>query len=433
MDKKLLNALLHNPIEYYSLRGIKNDERCKPLDEYGKLRSEHGINTYSNCVMHSPIGPYVDASIGGKKVERYLNFSSQDYTGLSQHPAVRQAVKDVVDELGIHTASSPAFTGRNTKIVELEEKLANVLGMDQAILFTAGWMACFGAVSSLVSKNDIIFLDGYAHNSLQTAAQSATNNIYKFKHNDLNHLETLLKKQRQNNPKSGLFVVVESLYSMHADIIDLKTMLEIINRYDANLILDIAHDFGVYGKHGLGVLEDIPKNELENIVIIGAFSKAFATNGGFIAGKNIIRNRTMLFSPSYTFSNSITPMQTAAALKCAEILFSEQGNSIRKKIKENIDFAIKKFHENGFKTIGNPSPIIPVLIGDEKLARLMYKENINQHLLANLAEFPAVPKNQSLFRFQMMATHEPEHITTAIEKFRASKENAQKILDDLIK
>ncbi len=431
MDKELLKALKSNAIEYYALKGLKNDERCQPLDGYGKLRGEFGINTYGNCVMHSPIAPYVDASVGTKGVERYLNFSSQDYMGLSQHEAVKRAAHEVIEELGIHTASSPAFTGRNTKIVELEEKLASVLGMDQAILFTAGWMACFGAVSSLVSKNDIIFLDGYSHNSLQTAAQSTSPNIYKFKHNNLEHLETLLSKQRQKNPNTGLFVIVESLYSMHADIIDLKGMLEIIEKYNANLILDIAHDFGVLGENGLGVLEGFSKEELKDVTIIGAFTKAFGTNGGFIAGKNIIRNRTMLFSPSYTFSNSISPLQTAVALQAAKILFSEEGKKIRKKLFDNILFAIKKFNEHGFPTNGKPSPIIPVVIGDDMLAKLIYRENLNQNLLANLAEFPAVPKNQSLFRFQMMATHEFEHILEAIEKFTAAKKNAQKILDEL--
>jgi len=419
---KVLNG---NTLEFYYLKGISLDERCKPLAEFAKIRTEYEINSYSNCVIHSPIAPYVEASVGNNEPKTYLNFSSQDYMGLSQNKQVLKAAHDVIDELGVHTASSPAFTGRNGKVVELEQKLASVLEMDQAILFTAGWMACFGAVVSLVSSKDVILLDGYAHNSLSTAAQNATEQIYKFHHNDVNHLEKQLKNQRNKHPNDGIFVVIESLYSMHSDIINLRDYLEVINKYDAILILDIAHDFGVLGENGLGVLEGISKEEKEKIVIIGAFTKAFGTNGGFIAGKNIIRPQTMLFSPSYTFSNSISPVQTAVALESAKILFSDEGKQIRKDFYSNIVYARKKLTENGFNVNGEPSPIVPIIIGEGILAKFMYNENIKLGLLANLAEFPAVPKNQELFRFQLMATHTKEHINLAVEKLKKSQENTK--------
>lgn len=432
MDSKLFKALNGSAIEFYNQTGTNLTERCKPLDDFAKIRTEFEINPYSNCVMHSPIAPYVQASVGGGPVKTYLNFSSQDYMGLTQNELVKKAAHDVIDELGIHTASSPAFTGKNQKVVDLEEKLAGVLGMDQAILFTAGWMACFGAIVSLVSPKDVILLDGYSHNSLQTAAKNATEKIYKFHHNDVVHLEKMLKTQRTLHPRVGIFVVIESLYSMHSDVINLKSMLEVINKYNAILILDIAHDFGVLGENGLGVLEGFSKEEKENIVIIGAFTKAFGTNGGFVAGKNIIRPQTMLFSPSYTFSNSISPIQTAIALKSAEILFSDEGKKIRQDFYSNIIYAREKFNENGFLTNGGPSPIVPVIIGEDVLARLMYKENTKLEMLANLAEFPAVPKNQSLFRFQLMATHTKEQISLAVEKLKISQQNAKNALSSML-
>lgn len=430
-NNELKKALLGNSIEYYNLKGKTIEERYFPLTQYAIARSKNGVNPYSNCVMHTSIAPYVKASIGGNEIQEYLNFSSQDYMGLSQNNQVKQAIYNTIEKYGIHTASSPAFTGRNPLICELEEKLSKTLGIEQTILFTAGWMACFGAIKSLVSPKDIILLDGYAHNSLQTAAASATEEIYRFRHNNIEHLEELLNKKREKFQTNGIFVVVESLYSMHSDIIDIKKYIDVANKYEAIVILDIAHDFGVMGENGLGVLEGISQADKENLVIIGAFTKAFATNGGFVSGKNIIRAQTMLYSPSYTFSNSISPIQTAVALECANILFKQEGKKIRKDFFENINYAINKFKYNNFIINGSPSPIIPVVIGDDVLSRLLYKQNCENKLLANLAEFPAVPKNQSLFRFQMMATHTKEHIDKAVEIFSQSFIQSKQTLKEL--
>lgn len=427
----LKKALLGNSIEYYNLKGKSKEERYFPLTEYAIARSQQGVNPYSNCVMHTPIAPFVKASVGGGEISEYLNFSSQDYMGLSQNEKVKQALFMTIENYGIHTASSPAFTGKNPLIIELEEKLSEVLGVEQSILFTAGWMACFGAIKSLVSPKDVILLDAYSHNSLQTAAASATEEIYRFRHNDIEHLDELLAKYREKFLNNGIFVVIESLYSMHSDIIDLKKYIDVANKYEAIVILDIAHDFGVMGENGLGVLEGISEADKENLVIIGAFTKAFATNGGFVAGKNIFRAQTMLYSPSYTFSNSISPLQTSVAFECAKILFSEKGKDMRNTFLENIKYAIETFHKKNFQTNGSPSPIVPVVIGDDILSRIMYKQNCENKLLANLAEFPAVPKNQSLFRFQMMATHTKEHIDKAIEIFSTTYNQSKVILQNI--
>ena len=433
MDNELQKALTINSIGYYRVKGTTLKQRCEPLNQYGELRTKYGVNSYGYAVLHSPVAPYVKASLTydpQRKIYEFLNFSSQDYMGMSQNPKVKAAAKQVIDQLGIHTASSPAFTGRNYMIEQLENKLSQTLGIDQVVLYSTGWMACFGAINSLAGENDIIILDAFAHNSLQTAAKATSKNIFKFKHNDLNHLEQILKKQREQNPQTGIFIVVESLYSMHADMIDIQTFYKLSKAYDAILIVDIAHDFGVYGENGLGVVGQLTPEQRQDIVIIGAFTKAFATNGGFVGGSNTIRGRTMLFSPSYTFTNSISPLQTAIALKSAEILFSPEGSEIRKKLNENIQYTRQRFTDAGFEVIGKPSPIVPVVVGDGRLARIIYRENLNQRLLANLAEFPAVPRNQSLFRFQIMATHQKQHIDEAVRRFAISFEKAKKFIEE---
>ncbi len=432
MKSELSEALSVNSIGYYRAQGKTLDERCEPLNNYGDLRTKYGVNSYGYAVMYSPIAPYVDAKLTydpEQKVEKFLNFSSQDYMGMAQDERVNKAAAEVIGKLGIHTASSPAFTGRNYYIEELEEKLATSIGLEQVVLYTTGWMACFGAINSLAGEGDIIILDAFAHNSLQTAAKATTKRIYKFKHNDLENLEQILKAQREKEPETGILIVVETLYSMHADIIDIRAFYALAQKYEAILIVDIAHDLGVYGQKGLGVLEELTIEERNSIVVIGAFTKAFATNGGFVGGGNVIRGRTMLFSPPYTFSNAISPLQTAVALQSAKILFSPEGDQIRKKLHQNINMTRQAFEQAGFEVLGKPSPIVPVVVGDGKLARIVYRESLNQHLLANLAEFPAVPRKQSLFRFQLMATHEKEHIEEAVRRFSAAYKEAVEFIN----
>jgi 7-keto-8-aminopelargonate synthetase-like enzyme len=370
----------------------------------------------------------VQAEVGSHPVKEYLNFSSQDYLGLSQTEEVKDAARWAIDQYGIHVASSPILSGRNKLTEELEEKLASLCGADQCLLFPIGWGACFGAISALVSHQDHLILDAFSHNSLQVGSSYSTHNIHKFRHNDVEHLESLLKRLRSTDSSVGIFVVIEGLYSMHSDTPDLKQVLRLTNQYDAILFVDIAHDFGALGNKGLGILETIEGEDKDNLVLIGAFSKSFASNGGFVAGPACIRKRIIVFGPTYTFTNGISPMQCAVALKCAEIIFSERGDALRRQLMDNIHYALKTFQEYGFHVNGVPSPIIPVLIGNEILARIMARENIHKGLLANLSEFPAVPRRKAIFRFQMMSNHSAGEIDEGVRTLHRSREEAMTLL-----
>jgi 7-keto-8-aminopelargonate synthetase-like enzyme len=212
---------------------------------------------------------------------------------------------------------------------------------------------------------------------------------------------------------------------------DLAGLIRLTEQYEAILIIDMAHDFGAMGKRGLGVLEQVEKWNYDHVVICGSFSKSFSSNGGFVAGPESIRTQLMVYSPSYTFSNGISPVQCAVAMKCAEIIFSERGNELRERLHQNIAFGIEAFNRSGFETGGIPSPIVPVVIGPEDLARLMSKENVDRGLLANLAEFPAVPRHSAIFRFQMMSTHHREEISNAVSILCDSRDAATRTLKTL--
>ncbi len=433
MKKKpdILKALDGTALDYMKISGKSLEQRFSPFYEYGNLRNRHGLNFSANRVLTSLVSTQVDAEIAGHVKENYLNFSSQDYLGLAQNREVMDAAHEAIVSYGVHTASAPILTGRNKMTEKLETTLAEKLGTEQCLLYPTGWGACFGAIAALVTKNDLVIIDSLSHNSLQTAVKYSVKCAQKFRHNDVSHLESLLKKCRSKNRDCGIFVIVESLYSMNSDIPDLPEILDLTHKYEAILILDIAHDFGAMGERGLGILETVTDRKLENLILCGSFSKSFASNGGFVAGPDITRLQLIVFSPSYTFSNGISPVQCAVAQKCADIIFSEEGDIRRKKLKQNIDQAIHEFMKEGFVTTGIPSPIVPVLIGPENIARLMSKEMTDKGVLANMAEFPAVPKGKSIFRFQIMSNHRKEQIAEAAKILALTRKDSVSLLKKL--
>ena len=433
MKSAYLKALEESVLDYFKIHGKSINERYKPIYDYALLRDKYGVLSFANRVLTSPVSTHVDAEVSNNKSEKYLNFSSQDYLGLAQNDEVKNAAASVISEFGIHAAAAPILTGRNKLTEELENKLAKTLKMQQCLLFPTGWAACFGVIAALITENDYLIIDALSHNSIQVAAKYSTENIHKFKHNNLEHLEEILKKQRANHPETGIFIVIESLYSMNSDTPDLKKVLELSGKYEAILILDIAHDFGAMGEKGLGLLETIENEDLSNVVYCGSFSKSFSSNGGFVAGSRIIRDQLITFSSSYKFSNGISPIQCSIVLKCLEIIFSDKGILLRKKLTDNINFAIQKFNDNDFITNGIPSPIVPVFIGAESLARLISRENTKKGLLVNLAEFPGVPKGKAIFRFQLMSTHTNSQISDAVNIIKSAKKDAEIILKQINK
>lgn len=428
MDSDFLKALGGSALDFFKTSGKSFGERYKPLNEYITLLEKHKVFFTANRVITSLVASNVDAEISGSSKRNFLNFSSQDYLGLAQSEEVKNAAHEAIDNYGVHTSSSPVLSGRNILTEKLENKLADITGTEQSLLFPVGWGACFGAIAALVNHSDHILLDALSHNSLQVASSYSTDNIHKFRHNDVGHLDQLLIRLREKEPKSGIFVVIEGLYSMNSDMPDLKSVLELTKKYEAILIVDIAHDFGAMGKKGLGILETIEGEDLSNLVLVGAFSKSFATNGGFVAGPACIRKQLSIFGPTYTFSNGISPVQCAIALKCSDIIFSSKGDELRLKLNDNIQCARREFNSRGFETNGIPSPIVPVNIGNEDLARIIGRENIRNGLMTNIAEFPAVPKGKAIFRFQLMSTHEHTQIIEAAEIISQGRKEAQLIL-----
>ncbi len=417
MSLQILGPYEGSALNFMNFSGKNLEERYAGFNHWSTLREEQNV---------WPYGLENDN-------RRPMNFGTQDYLGFSTNQAVIDSVKDFIDKNNIiHSAGSPTLTGRTVWTAELETKLAGILKQTTALVFPSGWMACFGAVAGLTNGKDSIVIDALAHNCMQVAARFSTQNLYKFNHNDMAHLDSVLERCRQMDDRNGLFIVTESMYSMNSDAPDLRRVMELAHKYEAIVIIDTAHDLGVIGKTGLGLLETIDIQYSKNLIICGAFSKAFGTNGGFIAGPAEIRKQLCIMAPTYIFSTGASPLQCHVASRSLDLVFSEEGDRLRKRLKELVTFTVKKFTENGFTLNGIPSQIVPVLIGHERPARMIFKKVFERGLLVNLVEFPAVPKGKAIFRFQLMATHREEDIEQAINMMKTAKLEVEKEMIDLI-
>lgn len=427
-----IKALSANSSDFRAISGTNLFQRNLPFVEWSNTRKQLGVWPFSKTFTTRPdtmVKAYNDHDTPERE---FLNFGSQDYLSLSTHPEVIEAARQAIYSYGVHSAGSAILTGRSSLADLLEQKLAHVLGTEQCLLFTSGWMACFGAIAGLASKEDFIIHDILSHNCLDVAAHYTTKNNLRFRHNDLEDLERKLQYVSINHPASAAFIVTESLFSMNSDSPDFHKLLHLKEKYGAILILDVAHDFGCMGEHGKGLLETIPADRMNDIVIVGSFSKTFAANGGFVAGPQCIRERITFFAPTYTFSNAIAPMQCAAAMKSLDIAFSMEGHILRNKLMSNVDYMRERLKNEGFIVNGNPSPIVPVLIYDARIARILSRELTKLGVISNLIEYPAVPKGQALFRFQMMAAYTEKQIDSAITNFKKAENLATEMLNSTI-
>jgi glycine C-acetyltransferase len=339
-----------------------------------------------------------------------VNFASQDYLSLATHPAIRDVAVEAIARHGVHSAGSLALQGGSEPLVRLTERLAEWLRCRSAVVFPTGWAAGFGAIRALVRESDHIVLDSLAHACLQEGAAAATRNIHRVPHLSCDAIARRLARIRAEHATQGILVVTESLFSMNSTVPDLRAMQDICRSYDATLLVDVAHDLGAIADDGLGFLGDQGMiGEVD--LVVGAFSKTFASNGGFVAGNAPgLRQALIAFAGPLTFSNALSPVQAAVVDAALDIVRSAEGARRRKRLMENANLLREGLAARAFDVLGQTSAIVPVTIGDTREARLMTRAALSIGGLVNLVEHPAVSRNQSRWRLQVMADHTPEHI-----------------------
>lgn len=395
-------------LDFVIVKGTRPEERYGPCTEWIRERRRQNTWPYRRVLA----GKVSDRVATVDEAQRSngrdnVNYASQDYLGLVQDPRIHDAAKEAVDRYGVHSSGSPALLGRSRPMLALADKLSAVTGRERCLLYPTGWAAGFGVISGLVRRNDIILMDQLAHNCLQVGAQASSRHVRRFGHNDVCEVERLLMEARAESADQGIFIVIESLYSMDGDSPDLHQMLALAREYEAIIILDVAHDFGAMGGRGLGLLEQVA-HDVEPDVIMGSFSKTFASNGGFVLCSPVLYDYLCYYSPSHVFSNALSPVQASVVLQAADIVFSDEGQTLRDRLLENILALRNAMTGCGLEVGGDPSPIVPVFVGDEQLARVTSSHLAERGLLANLVEFPAVARGKARFRFQVMPSHTPQ-------------------------
>jgi glycine C-acetyltransferase len=408
-------------------RGPRLIERTKPLGEWIAQRTALKTWPYTRVLESAPIAT-TKLTSPNKIVVEGINFGSQDYLGLSSHPAVHIAALEALREYGPHTASSPALQGNTQISRRLEESISEFLCMEHVLLFPTGWAAGFGTIVGLVRQDDHVVIDRLAHACLVQGAAAATKKISYFKHNDNISLRRRLQSIRAKDSENSVLVVTEGLFSMDSDSPDIFTIQGICREFDAILLVDVAHDLGASGPNGTGQT-GIQKMLGEVDLIMGSFSKAFASNGGFLAcHDDSVKQFVGFYGGPHTFSNALSPIQAGIVNETLRIVRSPEGDLLRKHAMQNINRLRDSFQERGLQTLGEPSNVVMVCVGDESLAKVTSGFLEQNGLLANLVEFPAVAKGKARFRFQVMATHSAEQIDEAVEIFSRSLSEARQVL-----
>jgi 7-keto-8-aminopelargonate synthetase-like enzyme len=331
----------------------------------------------------------------------------------------------------VHSAGSPALVGNTSHSVALERKIADFLQMEEAVLYPTGWAAGFGVIKGLVRSADHVVMDMLSHSCLQEGANAATNNIHLFRHLDNEYCRDILAKIRAKDKENGILVVTESLFSMDSDTPDLAALQALCHEFNATLVVDVAHDLGNLGEDGrghIGMQDMLGKVD----IVMGSFSKTFASNGGFVACKNrAVKEYLRFYSAPATFSNALSPVQAATIMKAFEIADSMEGRVQRLALMANILSLRHQLRDAGLDYYGDPSAIVCVKMGSEGLARLVSKRLPELGLIANLVEFPAVPKGMARIRMQVMANHSEQNITDAVQILKTARQQAEQQFEDM--
>ena len=344
--------------------------------------------------------------INGKKV---LMFGSNSYMGLTNHPKVKEAAIEATKKYGTGLAGSPFLNGTLDIHKELEQKLAAFVGKEDAMLYSSGFEVNLGVVSTLTGRNDSIILDEQDHASIIEGRRLSFSKALKYKHNDMVSLEEQLKKC---SPEEIKLIVTDGVFSMEGDVANLPEIVRLAKQYNASVMVDEAHGIGVFGRQGRGTCDHFGVTDDVDL-IMGTFSKSFASLGGFIACDKTITNFLRHHSRSYIFTASITPASTAAASAALDIMMSEPERM--ENLWDITHYALEGFRNMGCE-IGNTStPIIPLYIRDNNLTFMITKELSDAGIFVNPVVSPAVAPHDTLIRFSLMATHTKEQVTIALE------------------
>ncbi|HHT60869.1 MAG: pyridoxal phosphate-dependent aminotransferase family protein [Paludibacteraceae bacterium] len=376
------------------------------LEKYNipQQMKDKGIYPYFRAILSEQDCEVV---INGKKV---LMFGSNSYLGLTNHPKIKEASIAAVRKYGTGCAGSRFLNGTLDIHEQLEARLAKFVGKEEAIIFSTGFQVNVGVVSCLTGREDYIILDESDHASIIEGRRLSFSNCLKFKHNDMDSLEKTLKTCAPDKIK---LIVVDGVFSMEGDVAPLKEIVALAKKYNASVMVDEAHGIGVFGKNGQGVCHAMGVTDDVDL-IMGTFSKSFASLGGFIACNSVIANYLRHNARSYIFSASATPASIGAANAALDIMLSEPERIER--LWDVTHYALDGFRKMGCEIGPTTTPIIPLYIRDNEKTFAVTRALLNEGIFVNPVVSPAVAPQDTLIRFSLMATHSKAQIDIAFEK-----------------
>lgn len=346
--------------------------------------------------------------VDGKEM---IMVGSNNYLGLLDHPQVQKAAQEAVDRYGVATCGSRFLNGTLDIHVKMEEKLAQFMRKEAALSFSTGFQTNQGIISTLISRGDTVITDQMIHASIIDACRLSYGDVYKYKHNDMADL----KKQLSSIGNDvGKMIVVDGVFSMEGDLANLPDIVELAKKYNAQIMVDDAHGIGVLGKNGRGTAEHFGVED-EIDLIMGTFSKSFASLGGMVAGNKKVISYIKHFARSLIFSASITPASVATVLATLDIIQKEPER--RERLWEITDKMKSGYQSMGYDTGPTETPIIPVYIRNDELAFMLWRLLRENGIFTNPVVYPAVPKGEALIRTSYSATHSDEELDTVLGVF----------------
>jgi 8-amino-7-oxononanoate synthase len=380
-------------------------DKCRDFTEAAIAR-EQGWYPYFK-VVETEQGPV--AVVDGKEM---LMLGSNNYLGLTSHPKVKKAAIDAVKKYGTGCTGSRYLNGTLALHEEAEARLAKFMQREEALMFSTGYQTNLGTISALVGKGEFVITDRQDHASIVDGCRLSFGKMVKFKHNDPEDLERVLARL---GPETGKMVVVDGVFSMEGSIVCLPDIVRLCQAYEAVLLVDDAHSMGVLGENGRGTAEHFNLEHAVDIVM-GTFSKSFASMGGFIATDAQTIDYIKHHSRPLIFSASMAPATVAAVIAALDVI--EQEPERRQQLWRNADRLRQGLQELGFNTGHSATPIIPVILGEDMLTFRFWRELFDRGVFTNPAVRQAVAPGSSLLRTSVIATHTAEQIDRALDIFR---------------
>jgi 8-amino-7-oxononanoate synthase len=379
-------------------------QKCFDFKDADVVR-ELGLYPYFReiCSAQDPV-----VSMNGQQV---VMLGSNNYLGLTNHPEVKAAAAAALEKYGTGTAGSRFLNGTLDIHVELERKLAEFMGREAALTFSTGFQVNLGTISCLLDRGDVAILDSFDHACILDGARLSFGRVLKYQHNDMDALEERL---RSVGAGRGKLIVVDGVFSMEGDIVDLPAVVRLAKEYGARVMVDDAHGIGVLGDHGRGTAEHFGL-EREVDLVMGTFSKSLAAVGGFIAGDRPVVDWIKHKARALIFSASPPPASVASVIAALEIIRREPERRLR--LWDNTNYMKRELTRLGYDTGSSGTPVIPLVVGEDLTAFRMTARLQQEGVFANPVVSPAVPPGRAMIRTSYMATHSREQLDRSLAAF----------------